>query len=127
MNNGRYTINHKKEDVMDVIEVVSKLSKVEVAIVQYMKDLLIDQQIFNSQNPNSNNKFKSNVVEVPTSEAFKMNDYLKKGMSKSYKHLVEVKVLIRVKRNQYMINPYFIMPSSNFDEALEMWNELTKD
>lgn len=109
---------------MDAIDIISRLTKVEVSIIQYFKELLIDQDIWNHNNPTSQDRYRANVAEVPTNNLQCMSPYLKKGMSKSYKNLVEFKILIRIKRNKYMINPNFIVPSSNYKEAIEEWNNL---
>ena len=109
---------------MDAIDVISKLTKVEVAIVQYMKNILIDQHQWNINNPTSQDKYRASVVQVPTIEALAMNSYLKKGMAKSYKNLVDMNILIRIKRNVYMINPNFIIPPENYKEANDEWEKI---
>ncbi len=49
---------------------------------------------------------------------------LKKGMAKSYKNLVDMNILIRIKRNVYMINPNFIIPPENYKEANNEWEKI---
>ena len=123
IGNGRYKTNEGYKS-MDAIDVISKLTKVEVAIVQYMKNILIDQHQWNINNPTSQDKYRASVVQVPTIEALAMNSYLKKGMAKSYKNLVDMNILIRIRRNVYMINPNFIIPPENYKEANDEWEKI---
>ena len=123
IGNGRYKTNEGYKS-MDAIDVISKLTKVEVAIVQYMKNILIDQHQWNINNPTSQDKYRASVVQVPIIEALAMNSYLKKGMAKSYKNLVDMNILIRIRRNVYMINPNFIIPPENYKEANDEWEKI---
>jgi len=99
---------------LDLIDVCVQLNLSELRLLQYLRN------IFNSNCINS--EAMPNLVEP--SKWAEWCDYLKVALKKNYQHLQYVKVIVRLSRGKYLLNPYLFMSSKNYRDTVELW-ELT--
>mgnify|MGYP003587396491 CR=1 FL=1 len=125
IGSGMTTKIYDKSVVLDVIDIFSKLSKQQIEIIHYFKKLLVEDNLyyFYNKKPNPN----PNRIILPSSkfntEAVSVREKLKSNGNS--KKLVEMGIIKKVKQGEYMISPYFIIPSDNIQEALQQWNKLS--
>lgn len=124
LGNGQFNKEHNADVVIDALEVFKQLGKPQMDIVIYFRDLLLQEQIKASYDKSYN--FQANIIKISTNIADRPSDYLKKALSKHYMELEELKVVRRVKRNQYMLNPYLFIPHDDFSAVVYKWDHINK-
>ena len=113
MGNGRANRNTGIAS-LDVIAVMSELSKGEIAVFARFRDSIIMNCIAGNLNPN--------IVQIKDLDAW--TAYEKMALSKNYAHLEYVGVMKRIARGVYMINPLLVIPPKNTLTIIEDWERL---
>lgn len=116
MGNG-LTSKSSGRTSIDVLAVCEEMNKVELALFKYFRNASIANSIRGEHIPN--------IVKTIGDED--MTPYLKTGIMKTYLHLEELKVVKRMKRGTYLLNPYLVIPSKNSHKAFELWDDLVKE
>ena len=98
---------------VDIIEVCSQLNLSENRLLQFMRDCYTYNCIRGEKNPN--------IVEP--SKWDEWNEYLRIALKKNYPHLEHLRVLVRLKRGAYMVNPYMLISSTGRAEIVAIWEE----
>lgn len=96
---------------MDIIEVCLQLSLAEIKLLQFFRDCYA-RNIMNKE---------ENTNVVTPAKWDKFDKYLAKALEKSYKNLEEKRVLCRIKRGIYIVNPNLFVPQQNFVLINAQW------
>lgn len=96
---------------LDIIEVCLQLTLTEIKLLQFFRDCYAANIM--------KKEFNTNLVVPARWEKF--DPYLTKALEKSYKSLEEKKIISRVKRGTYIINPNLFVPQNNFTLISLQW------
>ena len=98
---------------LDLIDVCVQLNISELRLLQYLRDEF---------NRNCINKEVCPNIIVPT-KGDEWDAYLKVSLKKNYKHMEYLKLILRLSRGKYMLNPYLFMYSTGYSNTVQMWND----
>lgn len=124
LGNGMKSKYHNEDNVIDALEIFKQMGKPEMDLFIYFRNAIIEQQIESKFGVYT---YDANVVHIPVSKNHGLSQALKKALSKFYTHLEELKVLKRIRRGKYMINPYLLIPNSNFEKVALMWQKINTE
>jgi hypothetical protein len=125
VGNGVATKTFPEKVVMDGFKVFSELSKTQQRLFVDLKDILVQQQMSNHYA--SRKVSNPNLVLLTRDKDDELHQSIRTRMSQNRNRssLEEKGVLKQVKPGQYMLNPYIFIPSNDFKEIAEIWEELT--
>ena len=99
---------------LDLIDVCVQLNLSELRLLQYLRNMFNNNCIHKEVTPN--------IIEPTKGDDW--NDYLKVALKKNYKHMEYLKLITRISRGKYMLNPYLFMYSKGYNKTATIWNEL---
>ena len=99
-------------NTIDALEVMSTFSPQEWYVINLLKNVGLVH--YDSETKRS---YSSNIVSL------KGIDYDKRKFSIGYKRLHDKDLVKRIKRQEYIINPLFIMPTY-FEKEYKLWKEI---
>jgi len=124
IGNGKSTRNFTEDVVVDAFELVGQLSSNQLEIFLYFKDLVVERNLdyFNRKAIDET----PNYIRIPSSrqdeEALNIKKLIRSN--NNGKRLEEINIVRKIKANQYMVNPYLLIPNDNFDKARINWEKL---
>lgn len=125
VGNGVVTKEFSADMVMDAFEVFSELSKAQQRLFIWLKDILVNQNMDNFVNRRTVDN--PNLVRLDRGKG--NEDHLRirtmMGDNRNGSKLEEKRVLKKVERGVYMLNPYIFIPPDDFAEVARQWEELT--
>ena len=99
---------------MDILAVCQQLNNGEMELMKFFRDSMEDNKAIGELNPNK---------VVPTKyEEF--TEYLKVALKKNYPHMECLKIVKRIKRGEYMLNPELFIPPKSVVEIRQIWDKL---
>lgn len=124
VGNGVATKKFPSEVVMDAFEVFGNLTKTRQSLFKDFKDLWVRQAM-----DNHNNKRKvdnPNLIQLDCHKDNELHQSIKTRMmqNRNGSELERSGVLKKIKKRQYMLNPYIFIPPGDFKEVAEIWEEL---
>lgn len=124
IGNGRTTKDFKEDVVVDAFELIGELSKQQLQIFLYFKNLVIERNLdyYNRKALD----ITPNYIIIPSSsldtEAKRIKGLMR--TNGNGKRLVELQIVRKIKANHYMVNPYLLIPNDNFLVAAANWEKL---
>ncbi|NRQ01301.1 hypothetical protein [Marinobacterium sp. xm-d-530] len=124
IGNGKASKEFPEDVAIDAIGVLSKLSPKQMGIVIDLKDILVNQNIWNFyrkrrvHNPNLIVLDKNKENELHKSIRTRMSD------NKNGAKLQELEVLQQIKPGTYMLNPYMFIPPYEFKRVAQIWKDM---
>lgn len=98
---------------LDLVDVCVQLNLGELRLLQYVRNLFNQNCI--------NKEIVPNVVEP--NKGIDWCDYLKTVLKKNYSHLEYSRVLIRLTRGKYLLNPYLFMHTKSYSAVRALWDK----
>jgi hypothetical protein len=99
---------------LDLIDVCVQLNLGEMRLLQYMRNMF---------NMNCINKEVEPNIIVPA-KGEEWSSYLATALKKNYTHMVYMKLIVRISRGKYLLNPYLFMYSKGYSNIAAKWDEL---
>ncbi len=124
IGNGKASKDFPEDVAIDAIGVLSKLSPKQMSIVVDLKDILVNQNIWNFyrkrrvHNPNLIILDKNKDNELHKSIKARMWD------NKNGTKLQELGVLKQLKSGTYMLNPFMFIPPYEFKRIAQIWKDM---
>lgn len=115
LGNGKAT--RKGGQSMDILNICKELNRAEMNLLQFIRDELEHNKMRKEKNVN--------LVTPSRSEEWTV--YLKTALKKNYPHMECLRIIQRVKRGTYMINPYLFIPPYDVDFHKEVWDKLESE
>lgn len=124
IGSGMTSKDFKENVVVDAFAVIGQLSKQQLEIFLYLRDLRVEKDLehYNSKAINK----KPNTVSIPKFKDDERAKQTKENLRKNNngKTMIELGIIKKVKAGVYMINPYLLIPNDNFDEVAKQWDEI---
>ncbi len=126
IGNGNTSKKFTQDVVMDALAVFATLSPKQQLIVLHLRDEMVRNQINAKhkkiQLPNPNEIYLSQITALDVAQQ------VKKLLSENgnNKALVDKKVMRKIKKNIYMLNPFMFIPAYKFAETAQLWHSLEK-
>lgn len=124
IGNGLSTRVFGDDLVIDAFEIIGSLSSKQLEIFLYLKNCIIQKQLDARSNkivdpePNTIIMNKSKSDE----DAQRIKSLMAENRNAS--NMIANGIMKKVKTGVYMINPYLIIPSDNFDNVAKQWNSI---
>lgn len=99
---------------LDIIDVCVQMNLGELRVLQAFRNEFTYACMRGEEYPN---------IIVPT-KMEEWSDYLSIALKKNYAHLKHLRVIIRVHRGKYILNPYLFMYGTNYGAVQAKWDEL---
>lgn len=109
LGNGRATRNGGYS--MDILDICAELNTAEMKLLKFLRDEVDRNKMAKEKNVNL----------VKPTRSHEWTDYLKIAMKKNYSHMECVGIIKRVRRGTYMMNPYVLIPTKDFEYHAKEW------
>lgn len=124
IGNGKTTRHFKDAPVVDTLKVVGLLSPQQLEIFLHFKDLVVENSM-SSHKAGTINK-QPNTVTLSKSDtdvqAKKVKELLR--TNKNSRKMQDLAIIKKIKTGVYMVNPYMLIPSDNFEDVVKEWDAI---
>jgi len=123
VGNGNTSKAFREKAVVDGFEIVCSLSPKQIEIFSYFKKQVLDNHLSayraKSYTPQINHVFfpKSTDPEADTIRKLL-------GQNNNATTMIDKNVIKKISLHEYMVNPYLLIPTKNFDEVAKLWDSL---
>ena len=124
IGNGKSSRHFKNAPVVDTLKVLSTLSPQQFEIFLHFRDLIVENTISSSQADTINKH--PNTVTLSKSnndiEAKRVKALLR--TNNNGRKMQDLMIIKKIKIGVYMVNPYMIIPTNDFEEAVNEWDAI---
>jgi len=99
---------------LDIIDVCVQLNIAELRLLQFFRNEFTYACIRGENKPN----------EIIPTKCDSWDAYLRVALKKNYLHMEYVRLVVRISRGKYLLNPYLFMYSKGYGVVQEQWDNL---
>lgn len=125
IGNGRTTRHFKDAPVVDTLKIIGSLSPHQLDIFLHFRDAIIDNQIRSIQTKTINAHPNTVILSSSTldTESKRIKELLRSN--NNGRRMEDLSIIKKIKSGVYMVNPYMLIPSDNFEDVVNEWNAIS--